>query len=398
LYLPEQADLKNARLIRWGKTPLKKEEREQAKEALHTYLIQQIECGNIKNRADIIQILQDIGLQINRQGKDYITVIDPASKEKLRLKGAMYAEQFDLTDRENQNQSRTGTARNRSDTQTELSKLAGELEQVIQRRIEYNRKRYPQQPVEFGTHYQNGLSEYSKPFQQPIPQSPFMEHSNNPDNEPDDSRNNKFCPLPNQIPENRVAEFERADRENGSRIPENLEQVQGTGVIPLSGGKLSADTAELADNFIRDKGKTECLENQQGLSVCQDISRNVKNFQDTANYCNVFQHISNSQTILSIKEKADDRDRTHAQRNTACPAKGNSPDAGQSGGKAQRTGAETANFDGADSTAYGRKSGFTVSLDPIRRNLAGIKFCIQELKSLAHVLSGTLEKVRGRRR
>lgn len=54
LYVPEQADLKNARLIRWGKTPLKKEEREQAKEALHTYLIQQIECGKIKNKTNIL--------------------------------------------------------------------------------------------------------------------------------------------------------------------------------------------------------------------------------------------------------------------------------------------------------------------------------------------------------
>lgn len=398
LYVPEQADLKNARLIRWGKTPLKKEEREQAKEALHTYLIQQIECGKIKNRTNIIQILQDIGLQINRQGKDYITVVDPTSKEKLRLKGAMYAEQFDLIDRENQNQSRTGTERNRSNTQAELSRLAGELEHVIQRRTEYNRKRYPQQPLTVGTQYQNGLSEYSKPFQQPIPQSSFMEHSNAYHNEPDDSRNNRFCPLPNQILEGRAAEFEGTDRTDRSRIPESLEQVQRIGVIPLPRRELSADTAKLADNVLRNKGKTECLENQQRLSVCQDISRNVKKFQDTANYCNLFQHISNSQTILSIKEKADDRDRTHAQRNTACPAKGNPADADESGGKAQRAGAETANSEGADSTAYGRKSGFTVSLDPIRRNLAGIKFCIQELKSLAHVLAGTLEKVRGRGR
>lgn len=150
LYLPEQADLKNARLIRWGKTPLKKEEREEAKEALHAYIIQQIEYGKIKNRTDIIQALQDVGLQINRQGKDYITVVDPASKEKLRLKGAMYAEQFDLTERENQSKSRTGTERNRSNTQAELSRLAGELEQIIQKRTDYNRKRYSQKPVTLG--------------------------------------------------------------------------------------------------------------------------------------------------------------------------------------------------------------------------------------------------------
>lgn len=398
LFVPEQADLQRARFIRYGKAPLKKEEREQAKEAIHTYLIQQIENGKITNRAGIIACLEELGLQINRQGKDYLTVIDPTSKEKLRLKGAMYAEQFDITSRENQSQSRTGTDRSGSSIKSNLSRLAGELEHLIQKRSAYNRKRYPQQSFTFGEVHRRGLWGSQRPVEQTVSQSSLLEFGNSSHNKLDSGRDNGAGIFSDEYLESRDTGTERTKGADRSSLYQGLEQVQGLGILSLSGGKLSADAAELADNFIRNKGKTECLENQQGLSVWQDISINVKKFQDTANYCNVFQHISNSQTILSIKEKADDRDRTHAQRNTACPAKGNSADAGQSGGKAQRAGAETANPDGADSTAYGRKSGFTVSLDPIRRNLAGIEFCIQELKSLAHVLAGTLEKVRGRGR
>lgn len=395
LYVPEQADLKNARLIRWGKTPLKKEEREQAKEALHSYIIQQIEQGKIKNRTDIIQALQDIGLQINRQGKDYITVTEPNSKEKLRLKGAMYAEQFDLIDRENQNQSRTGTERNRSNTQAELSRLAGELEHVIQRRTEYNRKRYPQQPLAFGTQYQNGLSEYSKPFQQAIPQSSFMEHSNTYNHELDDSRNNWACPLPNQIPENRVAEFERTDGENGGRISKSLEQVQRAGVFSISGRKLSADTSKLADNAIRDERKTECLENQQGLKNLQGFSSDFINFHTNASSCTLFHSFSTS-LIQDNKEKHNDRTGTHTQGNTAFFTAGTATNANQPANTTQSTGTNFAKPDRTNNIPDRATPRFTINFDPIRRNLAILDQCIQQLKSLASILANISKKIKDR--
>lgn len=398
LYVPEQADLKNARLIRWGKTPLKKEEREQAKETLHSYIIQQIEQEKIKNRTDIIQTLQDVGLQINRQGKDYITVIEPNSKEKLRLKGAMYAEQFDLTDRENQSQSGTGTERNRSNTQAELSKLAGELEQVIQKRTEYNRKRYPQQPLAFGTQYQNGLSEYSKSFQQAIPQSPCMEHSNNYHNEPDDSRNNRFCPLPNQIFEGRAAEFEGTEGTNRSGIHQSLEQVQRTGVIPLPRRELSADTAKLADNVLRNKRETECLENQQGLKeqLAENIIMNCHKEMIIKNHQKQSKMITNNQKLSNLikKEQHDDRIGTHPQRNTALLTAGNNTDTNKPTIPTQSTGTNPAKPDRTNNIPDRTKPIFTIDLEPICRKLAALDHCVQQLKSLTSILAKTFEKVK----
>lgn len=46
-----------------------------------------VEQGQASNRAEVLMALQEAGLEINRAGKDYITVKAPDSGEKLRLKG-----------------------------------------------------------------------------------------------------------------------------------------------------------------------------------------------------------------------------------------------------------------------------------------------------------------------
>lgn len=56
-----------------------------------------VEQGQASNRAEVLMALQEAGLEINRAGKDHITVKDPDSGEKLRLKGGMYAEHWDFS-------------------------------------------------------------------------------------------------------------------------------------------------------------------------------------------------------------------------------------------------------------------------------------------------------------
>ena len=89
LFTPDHADLHRARLIRWGKTP-KPDERSEAKHAIHNYLAPKVGGGQIKNRDEVIAALTDIGLSINRAGRDYLTVLDPESGTKLRLKGSRW--------------------------------------------------------------------------------------------------------------------------------------------------------------------------------------------------------------------------------------------------------------------------------------------------------------------
>lgn len=152
LHTPEHADLHKARLLRWGKTP-GKDERAEAKQAIHDYLRQGIEQGTLTSRADVLTALQGAGLEINRAGKEYITVKDPESGEKLRLKGGIYAEQWklELSGRAHESQNPTGATGIGSSDPATIQRLAAEIERVVEKRAQYNRGRYPAPALQLGT-------------------------------------------------------------------------------------------------------------------------------------------------------------------------------------------------------------------------------------------------------
>lgn len=144
LHAPEHADLHKARLLRWGKTP-GPDERGEAKQAVHEYLRQCIGQGTVASRTDVLTALQEAGLEINRAGKDYITVKDPDSGEKLRLKGGIYAEHWKLefAGRAHEGQDGTGSPGDGVSDPATVRRLEQELERIIEKRAQYNRSRYP---------------------------------------------------------------------------------------------------------------------------------------------------------------------------------------------------------------------------------------------------------------
>ena len=169
LHTPEHADLHKARLLRWGKTP-GKNDRAEAKDAVHAYLQARLEQGQVKDRADVLKAFTEAGLEINRTGKDYITIKDPESGEKLRLKGGIYAEhwKFELPGRENEGQNRTGPAGSGSPDPATVQRLAAELERIIEKRAQYNRGRYPQRDREYGKEHNFPLPEPGRDVQPEI--------------------------------------------------------------------------------------------------------------------------------------------------------------------------------------------------------------------------------------
>ena len=96
MFTPSNADIIEARLTRWGQNPTK-QEKEKARNVINEYLKDQIENGLIKDRSDIITSLREIGLEINRESKTYITVKDPESTQKIRLKGGIYNADWNTT-------------------------------------------------------------------------------------------------------------------------------------------------------------------------------------------------------------------------------------------------------------------------------------------------------------
>jgi hypothetical protein len=170
LHTPDHADLHKARLIRWGKNP-GKDDRAEAKEAIHAYLAAKLEQGLVQSREDVVSALREAGLEINRAGKDYLTVKDPESGEKLRLKGGIYGEQWnfaDFTGRTDQSQDGERHSGNRKSDPATIRELEQELGRVVEKRSQYNRKRYPQQHVRLGERDYLALPDYESGLRQDL--------------------------------------------------------------------------------------------------------------------------------------------------------------------------------------------------------------------------------------
>ncbi len=132
----QPADLDYARRLRYGL-----EAKEHPRKVITEYLNAQLEAGLITCREDALNALRDGGLEIPRQGKGYVTVLDSKSGERLRLKGGIFDESWRL-DQSLARADRQGPGGDGADRAERVAALAAELERVIQRRAEYNGKRY----------------------------------------------------------------------------------------------------------------------------------------------------------------------------------------------------------------------------------------------------------------
>lgn len=267
MYTPAHADLHRARLLRWGKTP-KPDDRAAAKEAIHEYMLAKVEQGQASNRAEVLMALQEAGLEINRAGKDYITVKDPDSGEKLRLKGGMYAEHWDFGQflgRTGEGQSRTGAARDGEPDPATVQRLERELAAVIAKRAQYNRGRYPRPAWEFGKQHQ-----LPQPDAEPRLWLDMLAGSVPEPEHPDGRRLGRLGPAgPGR--ETGIEPTERDNHAHGTeKIPgstelSNMGHLQGTGAIPLGRQGLSANPGGLDNHPQRHSGQARRLAHSEEI-------------------------------------------------------------------------------------------------------------------------------------
>ena len=57
------------------------------RELIRDYLMQRVEHGKVQDRAGVVAALQKLGLDVPRQGDHYVTVRDPETEKRWRLKG-----------------------------------------------------------------------------------------------------------------------------------------------------------------------------------------------------------------------------------------------------------------------------------------------------------------------
>ena len=255
LCTPGHANLHAARLLRWGRKP-GKNQREENRQAVHDYVLTLLELGKIRTRQDIIQALEEAGLKIGRMGKNYLTVHDPGSGDKLRLKGGIYAEQCILTGRETAGQNRERKAGDRSSVSGELSRLAAAFTSVIEKRAGYNRKRYPRKPDTAGTEHQLPLPDYGDGIQPSLSAGPAVELCN-----PDCVGADHLGPadavtVPNQGSGAGDFQPERPAGTAGSAKCLALEQLQGAGAVSDRRQNLSSDAGGTADRPCGQGGPT----------------------------------------------------------------------------------------------------------------------------------------------
>ena len=123
--------------------------RGEAREQIHEWISDRIVGGEIADRSDMISALSDAGFDIPRAGKNYITVRDPETNERWRLKGDIFHEEWTREqsldksiERETEHQAeRASRSGSRLDA-LDLGELHDRLRGFIEKREAYNRKRY----------------------------------------------------------------------------------------------------------------------------------------------------------------------------------------------------------------------------------------------------------------
>ena len=114
-------------------------------EQLDITLHELVKSGQIKNRDQMIELLNENQIFVNRVGSDYISLKLPDSKKARRYKGGIYSEEFrsvgefkNMCEREE----RRVDEYNRRDTQSEIRFYTNKLNEYTQRKTEYIQSKY----------------------------------------------------------------------------------------------------------------------------------------------------------------------------------------------------------------------------------------------------------------
>ncbi|KZL28010.1 relaxase/mobilization nuclease domain-containing protein [Pseudovibrio sp. WM33] len=139
------ADPQDPARARETKFTTERKDRASSREEIQHWLEEQIVAGTITNRPEMIEALQSAGFEIPRRGKNYLTVKDPETDTRWRLKGTLFHEGWtreDLTQRTLENKHARRTAESSRLDGLGLSELRERYQGHIERRANYNQKRF----------------------------------------------------------------------------------------------------------------------------------------------------------------------------------------------------------------------------------------------------------------
>ena len=125
------------------------------REQIHDFVQNRILMGKVTDRASLVENLKSVGLTVNRQSLDYISV-KTEDGSKVRLKGRVYKKDWTYDaelDRAHPSQNGTRPFRNAEDDRGRAERARGECCGYREQRANYNRARYkrPDETFDFAT-------------------------------------------------------------------------------------------------------------------------------------------------------------------------------------------------------------------------------------------------------
>ena len=117
----------------------------EGREGIHEYLTGLVASQSVTDRASMVQAIREAGLEVTREGKDYLTVQDPESDERFRMKGRIYEKDWTYDrelDRAIAPKSREPDSREREDHQRRTREAVERYKAAVERRSSQNSDRY----------------------------------------------------------------------------------------------------------------------------------------------------------------------------------------------------------------------------------------------------------------
>jgi len=115
--------------------------KQEAAEALNQFVSTGVEAGFIKDRSDIVNALQEQGFTVARQTPSSISVADPDGGRNIRLKGALYEQNFSVGESP-EREYRNAKDHYQQQRSAEYERNRRHLEERISRKAEYHQARY----------------------------------------------------------------------------------------------------------------------------------------------------------------------------------------------------------------------------------------------------------------
>jgi len=142
-----------------SKSYYESKDRRELKEVITEHLEHQIEQGRIKDRQEVLSAIKGMGLIIAREIKQSISIANPEGGLNIRLKGAIYEQNFRF-DEEAQERIRERATDYKNRNEERYNEFYSQLERGISQRQKINTEKYPKLELIIDTHRDINSSDY----------------------------------------------------------------------------------------------------------------------------------------------------------------------------------------------------------------------------------------------